>query len=151
MFNFKNDVIKVHEPLAEYLGNPADIIDFEISLLDVAKLSGHLCPSVTKAFHLTKKAIELLYPETNICIRGQMEVHLPGPPGEGALGPVANVISNITGAWSETGFGGLRGAQYTRKNLLHFASPLCQSQEFIFIRRDNQNTASLFFKPKTEP
>ncbi|HEY8270507.1 MAG TPA: hypothetical protein VIG33_06425 [Pseudobdellovibrionaceae bacterium] len=148
MLKLKSDTIKIHEPFAEYLGNTPEIIDFEISLLDVAKLSGHLCPSVAGAFLLTRKAVELLYPDTKVCIRGQMEVHLPGAPDEGPLGPMANVISYITGAWSETGFGGLGGTRYLRKDLLHFASPLCKKREFVFIRLDNKKTASVFFNPK---
>lgn len=145
MVNLPNLAIKIHEPLAAYLGNAPELIDFEISLRDVGRLSGHLCPSVTAAFMLTKKAIELLYPENHICQRGDLEIYLPGRADEAAFGPMANVISYITGAWSVSGFGGLRG-EFSRRNLLHFAAAECQGDDFIFVRRQSRATATLHFK-----
>ena len=147
MSDIEDAKIKIYEPFAEFLGNSSELIHFEIGLTDVARLSGHLCPSVAGAFLLTRKAIQLLYPETQICVRGQIEVHLAGPPSQGALGPMANVISFITGAWTETGFGGLSGGRYTRRNLLHFSSQLCHHGEFIFIRTDNKNSIRLSYNP----
>ena len=147
MLDIQSDKIKIYEPLAEFLGNSAEIVHFELGLTDVAKLSGHLCPSVAGAFLLTRKAIQLLYPNNQICVRGQIEVHLPGPPCQDALGPMANVISFITGAWSETGFGGLAGGRYARRNLLHFSSQLCQHREFIFIRTDTKISVRLSYNP----
>lgn len=142
-----NDKIKIYEPLAEFLGNSSELVHFELGLIDAARLSGHLCPSVAGAFLLTRKAVQLLYPDTHICVRGQIEIHLPGPPSQDALGPMANVISFITGAWSETGFGGLSGGRYARRNLLHFSSQLCQHREFIFIRMDTKSSIRLSYNP----
>lgn len=144
MLHLENHSIKVHEPFAEHLGNPSELIDFEINLQDIARLSGHLCPSVVGAFLITKKAIEVLYPETGICQRGDLEVYIPGRAEQAAFGPMANVISYITGAWSDTGFGGLRG-EYARRNLLHFATT--GAKNFIFVRRETRATATIRFDP----
>lgn len=147
MLDVQNDKIKVYEPLAEFLGNAEELTHFDISLMDVARLSGHLCPSIAGAFSMSRRAVHLLYPDTRICVRGQIEIHLPGPPDKDALGPMANAIGFITGAWSETGFGGLGGGKYNRRNLLHFSSPLCHHQEFIFIRTDTKSSLRLSYNP----
>ena len=146
MFKIQNPIIKIHEPFAKFLGNPQELVDFEISLYDAARLSGHLCPSVAGAFLITKKAIEILYPEDHVCQRGDLEVYLPGRPDEAAFGPIANVISFITGAWNETGFGGLRG-EFSRRNLLHFSTTPCIVRNFIFVRRETRATVTIHFDP----
>lgn len=139
-------LIQVYDPLAEYLGGPDEAARFSVSILDAAKLSGHLCPSVAGAFLATRAAIEALYPETRTCVRGQLEVDLPGAPNEGATGPISHVISYITGAWGASGFGGISG-QFSRRDLLHYRSERCQEAGYRFERMDTGQAVLVHYRP----
>jgi hypothetical protein len=142
--------VQVYDPLAEYLGGPAEAVRFSISILDAARLSGHLCPSVAGAFLATQAAIKALYPETETCVRGQIEVDLPGMPNEGAMGPISHVISYITGAWSGSGFAGING-QYSRRDLMHFHSPRCIHGGYRFERTDTGQVVHVHYNPGLAP
>ena len=50
--------IELREPLGELLGSvePGGVVRF--TLVDVGKLAGHLCPTVTTAFELTRRALK---------------------------------------------------------------------------------------------
>jgi len=67
--------IKLHDPKAVMVGyrQPGDDI-FEISLDDVGKYTGHVCAGVSSAFILTKQALDLLYPNGEIPVRGQISI-----------------------------------------------------------------------------
>lgn len=138
--------IRIYDPLAEYLGGPAETVRFSLSVLDAARLSGHLCPSVAGAFLVTKAAVEALYPDTETCVRGEIEVDLPGIANEGATGPISNVIGYLTGAWSENGFGGING-RYSRRDLLHFHSPRCAQGAYRFERTDTGAHVQVRYNP----
>lgn len=138
--------IRVHEPLAEALAGSPDEIDFELSLLDVARMSGHCCVAVTGAFLVTQAAINKLFPD-GICIRGDLQVDLPSATTPAATGPVANVIAYLTGAWADTGFQGLSG-KHIRKNLLRLNSPEIEPHTFLFKRISTGAVASVRFLPQ---
>lgn len=129
----KSLTIKVHEPFAAFLNATSEETDFEISLLDCYRFAGHACHSMTGAFLITKAAIEQLYPETNTCRRGDLQVEFGSELSEAATGPRSNLISYITGAWGETGFGGFRG-QFSRKNLVSYGHADLQKNEVRFKR-----------------
>lgn len=138
--------ILIHDPLAEYLGGPADVESFSITLLDAARLSGHLCPSVVGAFLVTQAAIKVLFADNGICERGLIAVDIPGAENERANGPMGHVISYITGAWSESGFGGL-GDQFIRRNLLRFNSKRLTQGQFRFERLDTGKVVEVSYFP----
>ena len=109
--------IRIHEPFAEFLHAEPSMHSFEISLLDCYRLSGHACHAITGAFLVTEAAIERLFPETKVCVRGDLVVEFGSSLDERATGPRSNVISFITGAWASTGFPGLKG-NFKRKDLV---------------------------------
>jgi hypothetical protein len=71
----KVHVIKVKDPKASMVGYKKPGEDyFEISLDDVGKYTGHVCGGVASGYILTQKALELLYPENEIPVRGQISI-----------------------------------------------------------------------------
>lgn len=72
MFNFLDDLkvlyskagyIKIFDPHALEIGiRPKENVVC-LSLLDIGKMTGHVCPGVTSAFFIAKAAAKALYPE----------------------------------------------------------------------------------------
>lgn len=137
--------IRVFEPFSDFLQGSPEEKSFDLSLLDVVRFAGHACPSMVGAFLITQEAVRCLFPD-GVCVRGDLKVELPCGPGVGATGPIANVFSFITGAWGETGFGGLRG-QFTRRNLLTFNSEAAPSGGFCFTRLSTGKSVNVFYDP----
>lgn len=111
--------IRIHDPFAEFLHAQPIMHSFEISLLDCYRLSGHACHAITGAFLVTESAVAHLFPETQICERGDLLVEFGSNLDERATGPRSNVVSFITGAWASSGFPGLRG-DFKRKDLVSY-------------------------------
>lgn len=130
-------VISIYEPFSDFLLGEQPEKEFKLSLLDTVRFAGHACPSMVGAFLISQKAIEELFPETNVCVRGQLRIDIPRQANEGPTGPTANVFGFITGAWAETGFGGLQGRHFVRRNLLRFGVEDVPLGSFRFTRIDN--------------
>ncbi len=111
--------IDIFDPFAEFLLADQDEYRFKTSLLDVVRFAGHACPAMIGAFLMSQRAVKELFPETNICIRGQVSIEMPGTVSHGATGPISNVFSMIFGAWDQSGFGGLQG-NFVRRGLLSY-------------------------------
>lgn len=114
-------LIKLYDPLAELLGACKEGY-IEFSYLDVVKSAGHSCPSVAGAYLICLYGLKELYKE-QLPTRGDIEVSFAGRVQEGALGVMANVVTQITGAAGEGGFKGLSN-RYSRDNLLSFQAPI---------------------------
>ncbi|MCO5142394.1 MAG: hypothetical protein M9962_04810 [Oligoflexia bacterium] len=113
--------IRIHEPFAEFLQAQKEMHTFELSLLDCYKAAGHACHSITGAFLVTELAIQKLFPETNVCERGDIKVDFGSKLEELATGPRSNIISYITGAWGVTGFSGFSEKRlFVRKNIINY-------------------------------
>lgn len=138
--------ITVHDPLAELLG-AADKGLIEYSYTDVVKLAGHSCPTVAGAYLMTLKALKVLY-GNDIPERGGVRVQFRDGPQSGVTGVIANVVSLITGATSDTGFKGLAG-QHDRRNLLFFNMPI--TGEICFQRVDTGASVIVAYHPEIVP
>ncbi len=68
-------IIRIHDPKATMVGYraPGDDI-FDISLDDVGKYTGHVCAGITSGYMLTKKALEVLYPNDEMPVRGDISI-----------------------------------------------------------------------------
>lgn len=110
--------ISLHDPLAEFLGATQGGI-LQYGYIDAVRLAGHSCPTVASAYWSTCKALAFLYPDT-MPVRGAIRVEFRQDSASGVTGVIANVVSMLTGATSETGFKGLAG-QFDRRRLLFFA------------------------------
>lgn len=138
--------IKVHDPFAQFLKATPDETDFSISLLDCYHLSGHACHAITGAFLATQAAIRELFPDTNICERGDIAVEFGTPIDMRAAGPRSNVIGFITGAWGESGFPGLKG-RFVRKGLLSFGMSELADNAVRFRRLSNGKAVVITYDP----
>lgn len=144
----KKLTIKIYEPFADYLDATNDEVRFELSLLDIVRFSGHACPSMVGAFVVSQYAIEKLFPETGVCHRGDVSIELSSGPENGPTGPIGNVFSFIFGAWEKSGFGGLGGENFRRRNLLKYNSAEVPAGAFRFRRISNGKTIDVHYDPQ---
>ncbi len=71
----KAGTIKLHDPKSVMTGYRKSNDDiFEISLDDIGKYTGHVCAGVASGYLLTQRALELLYPDNEIPVRGQISI-----------------------------------------------------------------------------
>lgn len=134
--------LKLRDPLAQFLG-AAEQGEIEYGYLDAVKLAGHSCPTVAAAYWLTHRALATLYPG-ELAERGAIRVDFREDRLSGVTGVIANVVSMLTGATSDTGFKGLTG-QFDRRNLLFFnaAVPL----DIRFTRTDTGRQVDVAARP----
>lgn len=144
--DLKKISISVYDSFSDFLMGSDEEKKFSISLLDVVRFAGHACPSMVGAFFIVKTAVEILYPENKICLRGDIRIDIPKKSTDGATGPIANVFGFITGAWSETGFGGL-GGKFVRRNLIQFNSDSALPNSYRFTSLSNNKSVDIFFDP----
>jgi len=143
------ELIKLREPLAEFLGavNPGE--EFSYTYEDAVKLAGHSCPSVAGAYKLTQKALVALYGQ-DIPVRGQVSVKVLGAIEDGANGPMSQVIGLITGAAGQAGFAGL-GLRFVRKDKLIFDQENSEPNSFIFTRDDTGKSVKITYNLRLVP
>ena len=99
--------IRLHDPLADFLG-ACDGGIIEYAYPDAVRLAGHSCPTVAGAYWLTHQALRALYGEA-LPERGGVRVAFRESRTAGVTGVIANVVSLLTGATTDTGFKGLAG------------------------------------------
>lgn len=141
--------IRLKDPLAYILGamDADGVLVYRYA--DVVKMAGHSCISVAGAYMVTVKALRALYGE-ELPVRGDIRVTIKGGPADLAYGPMAQVISLITGASGETGFAGL-GRKFGRKNKLVFDKDDFQHNTFIFQREDTGKAVRIVYNPQGLP
>lgn len=138
--------IVMHDALAQLLGACDDGL-MEYGYEDAVRLAGHSCPTVAGAWLMTVKALRALYPDTPP-ERGNIRVDFPEGASSGVTGVIANVVSLVTGATTDTGFKGLAG-RHDRRDLLHFNSD--SAGEISFTRLDTGDSVSVAFSAQSVP
>ena len=111
---------------------------------EAVKLAGHSCGATTGAWTIAKKALDVLYPDGEIPVRGQIAVEAPGAEDEWFVGVFGEIITFITGAAPHTGFIGAEFAQtdqvFLRQNKMVYSEEptkqLPPFREWIFTRLD---------------
>jgi len=113
------DPISVRDPVAEVLGvlDPGE--PFEIGYPDVVRAAGHSCPTAAGAYRIAELGLAALYPD-DLPVRGEVAVRVGGPRDETAYGVTGRLLSFVTGAAGEDGFGGLPGGFGRRRGLLEY-------------------------------
>jgi len=121
---FFNDIesITLQDELARFLGVNNDGI-IEISYLDIVKTAGHSCGTVAGAYLTAQMGLKALFGET-IPKRGEIKVELKRKSEEENAGVVGCVLSNITGATTDYGFGGIPGGKFNRRELLFYGADI---------------------------
>lgn len=130
--------IVMRDRLAEFLGASSDGL-MTYQYIDAVRLAGHSCPTVAGAYLMTRRALQILYPDT-VAERGCIQVKLSGGLDEGVTGVIGSVIGLITGAAGPGGFKGI-GGHFRRQNLMYFAADV--KAEARFERTDTGATVEL--------
>ena len=120
---------------------------------EAVKLAGHSCGAVTGAWTIARKALEVLYPDGEIPVRGQIAVESPGAEDEWFVGVFGDVITYITGASPHTGFIGAEFGQtddvFVRQNKMVYAEEptgqLPPMREWVFTRLDTGEKVGVKF------
>ncbi len=124
----KAGVIKIKDPFATHTGYPADSADvFFISLRDIAKYHGKVCPGIATGFLMIKQVLDSLYPD-KLPERGQIKVACSR--GSDLL----DVAGYITGARSFYGRGEINRNDLVVDTALNPHQPM--SFTMIFARKD---------------
>jgi hypothetical protein len=141
--------IEVYDPLAVALGALERDRPLVYRYEDAIKLAGHSCPAVSGGFKLTQLALTELYPDGRP-LRGGITVRVRGDREHKVNGPLSAVVGLITGAAPETGFSGLTGGMFSRKNLLRFdaedAPPEGCVFSAVFTRSDTGRSVDITYR-----
>jgi hypothetical protein len=122
-FFVKVPTVTLRDPLAAFLGaSRSGSITY--CYADAVKLAGHSCPTVAGAYLMVHHGLSYLYRD-DLPERGGIEVYLRDGSDHGTTGVVASIATLLTGAATETGFGGI-GAnhRFSRRGLLQFDAPI---------------------------
>jgi len=111
---------------------------------EAVKLAGHSCGATTGAWTIARKALEALYPDGEIPVRGQITVEAPCAEDEWFVGVFGDIITFVTGASPHTGFIGAEFGQvndlFIRQNKMVYSEEptdqLPPMREWIFTRKD---------------
>ncbi len=137
--------ITVEDELAKFLGvNEDGIIAF--SYIDIVKVSGHSCGTVAGAFLVAQEGLKALY-QGELPQRGKIRVELRKAPREDNAGVVASVLSAITGATSDYGFGGIPTGEFNRRDLLFFEADI--HTDVRLTRLDTNASVGINYLPQT--
>jgi len=136
--------IKLQDPLSNFLGS-LENGEVEFTYLDVVKSAGHSCPTVMGAYLTTLKGLEALY-KNEMPIRGNISVEIKDDVANGVTGVIANVITQITGATSISGFKGING-NFARNNLMEFSANINSAVKFT--RVDTKQSVEVNYDPSS--
>jgi hypothetical protein len=144
--SFFDDIEKivVYDDLCQFLGVNEDGI-IELSYVDIVKVAGHSCATVAGAYLCALKGLKALYGD-EIPKRGEIKVEIKKAPRDDNAGVVGAVISNITGATSDFGFGGIPTGKYNRRDLLFFEVEM--EHDISFTRLDTNEKIYIDYKPQ---
>ncbi len=143
--SFFDDIQKivVYDDLCQFLGVNEDGI-LEISYVDIVKSAGHSCGTVAGAYLIALEGLKALYKD-EIPKRGQIKVELKKTATEDNAGVVGCVLSNITGATSDYGFGGIPTGKYNRRELLFLGVDI--DCDVRLTRLDTNKSICINYKP----
>jgi hypothetical protein len=144
--------IRIRDPVAEALAVVEPGEPFVISYADVITEAGHSCPTASGAFRMTQLGLAELYPDADeLPVRGDIEVTAGGPKSDSTYGVMSRIISYITGAAEEDGFGGLAGGYGDRKHHLYFEDSDGVEPMFTFARTDTDTAAQVTYHVSEVP
>jgi formylmethanofuran dehydrogenase subunit E len=146
-WNVEYDVepIRIRDPVAEALAVLDPEQPFVVTYEDVVKAAGHSCPTAAGGFRIAQLGLDALYPNTDP-VRSDVEVHAGGPRDDPSYGVLSRIISYVTGAAEEDGFGGLAGGHGDRRHLLHFGDDGGGAEpSFVFERTDTEDAVRVTY------
>jgi len=140
------ETIKLQDNLSAFLGS-LEGGNVEFSYLDVVKAAGHSCPTVAGAYLVTLEGLKALYKDETP-VRGEIFVSFKETAAEGVAGVIGNVITQITGATTTSGFKGI-GGNFARHSLMEFEADTKASVRFK--RLDTGATVEVTYDPSGIP
>ena len=138
--------IRVHEPLAVFLGSSHDGL-IEYAYGDAVKLAGHSCPTVAGSFLMVRAGLKALWGD-DVPERGAIRAHFPDSAQSGVTGVMANVAGLVTGGRDQDGFHGIAG-RFGRNRLLAFAAAVDGTMGLE--RTDDGRRVVLDYRPQVVP
>ncbi len=136
--------IVLEDELAKFLGvNEDGIID--IGYPDVVKTAGHSCATVAGAYLVALYGLKALY-GGQTPRRGEIKVELKRATTDDNAGVVGCVLSNITGATTDYGFGGIPGGRFRRRDLLFYEADI--DTDVRFTRIDTGESVGVNYTPR---
>ncbi|MFC6718835.1 FmdE family protein [Natrialbaceae archaeon GCM10025810] len=142
--------IRVRDPVAEALAVLEPGEPFVLTYEDVVTIAGHSCPTTAGAYRIAKAGLEALYPD-DLPVRGDVAVTAGGPRDDPAYGVTSRVISYVTGAAGEDGFGGLAGGHGDRRDLLRFGAIGVDGIAYEFARTDTGESVRVTYRVEEVP
>lgn len=139
------DPIRIRDPVAEALAVLEPGEPFTVTYADAVKIAGHSCPTAAGAFRIAQVGLDALYPDDELPVRGEVEVLAGGPKDDATYGVMARLVSYVTGASEEDGFGGLARGHGGRKNTLSFADFGTGEPTFAFRRTDTGDVVEVTY------
>jgi hypothetical protein len=94
---------------------------------------------------MTLEGLKALYPD-ELPKRGEIKVEFSQNLEDGVAGVIGNVIMNITGATTTSGFKGIMGL-FSRTNLMFFESNISSSVKFT--RTDTNTSVDVIYDPSS--
>ena len=134
--------IVLQDGLSATLGSTENGI-IDISYLEIVKMAGHSCAVISGAYLMTLIGLKELY-ANDIPKRGEIKVELREQLGDDNTGVFGQVYSNITGATTNTGFGGL-GGNFNRRNLMFYGKEMKGNVRFT--RLDTGKSVEVSYNP----
>ena len=142
--DFFNEIphIILQDELSNFLGSSQEGI-IDISYLEIVKMAGHSCAVTSGSYLMTQIGLKELY-GSELPQRGNIKVEIREQLTEGNTGVFGSVYSNITGATTNTGFGGL-GNKFNRRDLMFYGANIRGNVRFT--RLDNNDSVELSYNP----
>ena len=138
------ETIKLQDKLSAFLGS-VEGGHVEFSYLDIVKAAGHSCPTVAGAYLMTREGLKALYRDETP-IRGELFASFKETATEGVAGVIGNVVTQITGATTTSGFKGI-GGQFARHSLMEFETDTTANLKFK--RLDTGATVEVTYDPSS--
>jgi hypothetical protein len=140
------DPVEIRDPVAEALGVLEPGSPFVITYRDAVKEAGHSCPTASGAYRIVQLGLDALYSDEHP-VRSEVEVQAAGSRDDAAYGVMSRIVSFVTGATEDDGFGGLGGGYGGRRDLLHFDAfdPDTPDPTFRFRRTDTDETVEVSY------
>ena len=138
------ETLVLEDALAKFLGVNSDGV-IEISYVDIVKTAGHSCGTVAGAYLTALLGLRALFGE-ELPKRGEIKVELKRVATDDNAGVVGCVLSNITGATTDYGFGGIPGGQFCRRELLFYEADI--KTDVRFTRLDNNQSVGVNYHPQ---
>jgi len=136
--------IVVEDELLHFLGvNTTGVIEF--SYVDIVKSAGHSCGTVAGAYLIALEGLKALYPDS-LPQRGEIKVEMKKAPTQENTGVVGCVLSTITGATTDYGFGGIPTGKFNRRELLFYESDI--QTDVRLTRLDTGQSVGVDYRPK---